>query len=853
MKNYFCLLLCLGSFWVHAQEILAPVSFTDKTLADVLSDIELRYTITFSYNADLLPNQKITLQRTNTTLPELLLVLEEHFSIVFKNIDENTYIVKKNRRNALCGYLIETITGSPVKNATIQSILDEMGSVTNAKGYFYLDGVQDSDTLRIDFIGFKSLKLTKNDFTKSSCPTFYLDAENYQLDEVIVQEYLAPGILKQRDGSIRIRPQNLEILSGLSEPDVLQSAQLLPGIESVSETASGIFVRGGTPDQNLILWDGIKMYNTGHFFDMISVFNSYVVESVKVYRSGAGVQYGDRVSGVIDIATTSKIPEKITGGFGLNLTHLDGFLHLPLSSKTGLQISARRSLTDVFETPTIRSFSNKVFQNTSINQNQQDFEPEFTEGREQFYFYDTNFKINSKLSEKDIVSFAGLLTRNQLDYSFADIEFNDSSSDALDVTNFGLNSTWQRDWTSRFKSKLELYYSQYDFNYEGQRTSSNASFNSTSVKSNTIDEIGVSANTDWQLNDRWSFSNGYQFFNNHIRYQLLNNEIDGFGDDKNPVHAVYNKVNYNSKKWYVDSGLRTTYYMNFYKVLFEPRLYIENKINSNFRIKASAEIRNQSISQILEFTTQDFGLENQIWAVSDRDAFPIIKSRQVSAGFLLQKNGWNLDMEIYARNIDGLTSISSGFESVENNFTSGGSTTNGLDVLLKKKINNYATWLSYTFSKTNFRFDGLNEGNPFSGNNDITNSLTWSQSYTLGGFQFSTGWNFRTGIPYTNAGTRLENDTLEIDFERLNGERLKNYHRLDISALYDFNQNTEENGIRYRLGLSFINVYGRQNELRKNFELFDAIDDEGNVRTDSRELTRFSLGFTPNLVFRLSF
>ncbi|WP_423997619.1 hypothetical protein [Maribacter sp. IgM3_T14_3] len=115
------------------------------------------------------------------------------------------------------------------------------------------------------------------------------------------------------------------------------------------------------------------------------------------------------------------------------------------------------------------------------------------------------------------------------------------------------------------------------------------------------------------------------------------------------------------------------------------------------------------------------------------------------------------------------------------------------------------------------------------------------------------GSNFRTGIPFTAASTRIENDAVEITFETLNNQRLKNYHRLDVSALYDFNQNKKESKINWRLGVSLLNVYGRQNELRKEFELMNDFDDEGNVTTELRELTRFSLGFTPNLVFRLSF
>ena len=313
-------------------------------------------------------------------------------------------------------------------------------------------------------------------------------------------------------------------------------------------------------------------------------------------------------------------------------------------------------------------------------------------------------------------------------------------------------------------------------------------------------------------------------------------------------------MNYRPGNWFIDLGLRTNYYAQLSSVYFEPRVYLENKIDENFRIKASAEIKNQSVSQIIEFTTQDFGLENQVWALADDDEIPLLQSNQFSGGFLWNKSEWNLDIEVYHKNIKGLTSLTRGFESSDNNFAEGKSITSGVDFLLKKKVGAYSTWIGYTYSRTNFDFEVLNDGKTFRGNNDIAHSLTWSHFYKWKKLQFSLGWKYRTGIPYTaTLGTVGSGEDIEISYADINAETLPDYHRLDFSFLYDFKLSEKENPITAKLGFSLLNVYGRQNLLSKNYGLFNVIDDQENIAIELQEITKYSLGTTPNIVFRLRF
>ncbi|HLT53770.1 MAG TPA: Plug domain-containing protein, partial [Flavobacteriaceae bacterium] len=182
------------------------------------------------------------------------------------------------------------------------------------------------------------------------------DFKLQELQEIVVTNYLTSGISLNNNGQIVLKPEKFGILPGLTEPDVLQTIQALPGVMSVDETISNINIRGGTHDQNLILWDGIKMYQSGHFFGMISAFNPYLTKDVEVSKNGTSAQYGDGISGVIDMQNADVLNHKFKAGLGINLIHADGFAKVPLTKNTEVQLSLRRSVTDLFTTPTYDAY-----------------------------------------------------------------------------------------------------------------------------------------------------------------------------------------------------------------------------------------------------------------------------------------------------------------------------------------------------------------------------------------------------------------------------------------------------------------------------------------------------------------
>ncbi len=684
-------------------------------------------------------------------------------------------------------------------------------------------------------------------------------SKTQQLDEILISEYLTTGIREGQDKSITVSPKELGILPGLTEPDVLQSIQLLPGVQSPTETASGLYVRGGTPDQNLILWDGIKMYNSGHFFGTISAFNPYITDEIKLFKSGTKARYGNRVSSVIDISSDNKIPESIKGGFGFNMTHIDAYFKAPISKKVAILVSGRRSFTEIFNTATFKNLAKRVFQNTKISQGNKVFDDdEVMTTKDLFYFSDFTLKAIIKPNEKDEITFSNLFTKNKLDYGFLIEEFGEASQDKLDVNNAGSTIAWKHKYSKTFSHTFSTYYSNFDLQYVGTNSIENE-FNDKLEKQNRIDDLGFSFHTDWKINTSNTISFGYQFSSNKVKYVLTfldsESEEDEFLEtniDTNNSHAFYSDYEYRKEdKWYINGGLRANHISVLNKFYLEPRFQFGFKPHPDLKIKISAESLHQAVSQIVEFNTEDFGLENQIWALSDGELIPLLKSSQLTTGFVFSNNGWTLDAEAYYKKIDGLTSFTLGFDSAnELTFTKGNSKVLGLDVLLKKKIDNYRTWLSYSLVNNKFTFREINNGNSFPGNFDITNQLIWSHSYEWDNFNVSLGWSIRTGIPFTKAFGLIEtNEGVFIDFGEINNSRLPNYHRLDASATYKFNVSKNKRW-KGKLGFSLLNIYNKENILSRTYQIRQSSEDGSNLL---REINKSSLGITPNVVFRIEF
>lgn len=854
MKKKLIFLFLFSFFYSFSQE-KHELIFDNVNLQFALNSIEKTFDVKFSFKSDIVENKYFSFNQT-TSLNTVLNAIEEQTDINFQKASDRYYILQFTTETQICGYIKDKYSLNIIENTSIINIQKNRGTTTNSEGYFEIE-IKENEEIEIRYLGYKTKTLSKEFFKSKSCITIYLEEDSFKIEEVVISEYLTSGIFKKKDGSISLKPKKLGILPGLIEPDVLQTLQLIPGIQSPNETASELFIRGGTPDQNLILLGGIKMYYSGHFFGMISAFNPYIVEDIKFYKTGAKARFGNKISGVIDITTKDKLTKELKGGFGFNLTHADVFLQKKISDKVGVVMSVRRSITDIINTETFDKFSKKVFQNTKISNGNKVFEEDVVNRlKDLFFFNDYYVKFIYKPSEKDEIILSNMSVKNKLEYEFLIDEFDEKSNDKLNIDNQGSKLLWKHNYKKKLSHQLDVYYSKFNLNYIGENSSLDQTINKT-IKKNKVKDLQVSLQVNWNLSDLKTINFGYQFSNNNVGYTLGYENVffqnDAFNDivsQTNNTHTVYSEYEYNdNQKWYVNLGVRINHYSLLDKTHIEPRLQIERKINPHFRLNFSAEQNRQSISKIIEFNTIDFGLENQIWVLANNEDKSILRSHQLTTGLNYKNNGWNIDLEGYYKKIKGLTSLTNGFTNSLNTYSEGQSNILGLEVLIKKKINNYRTFLSYSLTQNKLLFEVINNGNSFRGYQDISNSFTWSHSYNLNKFNFSLGWKYRTGIPYTRANGLITNtQQIAINYEKVNNQRLPNYHRLDFSADYRFNFSKKEKW-KGKLGFSLLNIYNQKNILNRSYNIrFDS-----NGQETLQRLDKYSLGITPNLVFRLEF
>uniref|UniRef100_A0AB33KWC8 TonB-dependent receptor plug domain-containing protein n=1 Tax=Tenacibaculum sp. Pbs-1 TaxID=3238748 RepID=A0AB33KWC8_9FLAO len=389
------------------------------------------------------------------------------------------------------------------------------------------------------------------------------------LKEVLVTNYITSGINKKRNGTISIIPKQLGVLPGLTEPDILESLKIIPGVQSPNETAAGIYIRGGTPNQNLVLWDGIKMYYSGHFFGMISAFNPYTTKEINLSKSGTGARYGNRVSGVIDIKTTNKIPKKITGSFGLNMTHADALLTIPFSKKTAFSISARRSFSDVLKTFTFDKLSMRVFQTFDDNQESQIIDKNIKFSRDnKFNFSDYTTKFIYTPSKDESLNISFLYTNNQMLNNFVIPRYKDKYNDELEIHNTGVSVNWNKQSSEKKTHNIKSYFSNFKLKYKGNYNYIDDYLILLSTKNNSLTDFGLSYNMNYSFNDKTDLFWGYDFTSTKAAYELKylidleGNRNSSIQKDKvtNNTHSIFTEYIYDNNNWNINSGIRLNYF-----------------------------------------------------------------------------------------------------------------------------------------------------------------------------------------------------------------------------------------------------------------------------------------------------
>jgi hypothetical protein len=716
-----------------------------------------------------------------------------------KNITVSGYIKEKSTHETLIGVNIY-IKENP-----------SLGTVSNPYGFYSLSFPPGSYTLVYSYIGYESFEL-KQDFLEDQELPVTLSPGILMEEIVISDEEKKKDIESTQMGTIELKMDKVKKLPTLmGEVDMLKILQLLPGVSSATEGSSALYVRGGGPDQNLVLLDEAVVYNTGHLLGFFSVFNSDAIKNTTLIKGNMPAEYGSRISSVIDVQMKDGNMNHWTveGGIGLIASRLT--VQGPiLKNKCSVIFSGRRT----YALDLAQPFINKTkFKGTN------------------YFFHDFNAKANYILGKKDRIFFSGYFGRDV--FSFAD---NDRDFDIrLPYGNTTLTLRWNHIVSDKLFFNTSLISNNYSFKIAGGQDDFKFA-----VNSGVIDYV-AKAQAEYYPNSKHTVRSGFRYTWHKLSPNVVtgtNGETD-FNSGFDPKYGHENEI-FLSDDWHVSSWWRVNLGMrlsNFIQVgpytsqesgeVFgrneiakmyfepEPRLIVNRKINSNSALKAGVSRAAQYVHLV---SSSNSTLPNDVWVPSSAVVKPQI-AWQYTLGYYTRFNAWDLDFSVetyfkdLANQLDYRDSYVDNFsDELENEFVAGKGKAYGIEFLLQKNVGNISGWIGYTLSRSERKFDEIENGRIFRTSYDRPHDLVVVGQYQLNKkWQLSANFVYATGRAYTPIRSVfiIQNEP-QIEYGLRNSERLKSYHRLDFSAVYS---NESKNSEKYysTWAFSVYNVYNRKN------------------------------------------
>lgn len=819
---------------------------TDKLpLIMIMTTVEEQFNVKFSYAVEDVTGITLKKPDNNLSLQQTIAYLNLNVLLNFKALDDRYITVSSlNKQITITGTVFTADSKTPLNGATI--IAKNQVVISDSNGRFTVSNIPMNTIVTVSYLGYETKQYSANDLYLNQNKTnkIYLNLSNEELNQVLITSYLTSGLQKYLDGSIVLNTKKFGILPGQIEPDILQSIQALPGVESTNESIANINVRGGTNDQNLMLWDNIKMYHSGHFFGLISAYNPNLTNKVIVTKNGTSAQYSDGVSSTINMFTNDKVNNTFSGGAGVNLINADMFLEIPIAKNLELDISGRRAITDLVNTPTFTNYFDRSFQDSEINASSQE-----TNTNSDFYFYDYTAKLLYDFNDKQLFRATIIGINNDLNYSESstNTQNNASKSSSLTQKNIGYGGNWSAQWSPKLSTELSTYLSKYNINAIDYRVANDQRLTET----NEVIETGIKVNGKYIIAQPLQLLLGYQLTETGMLNQTTVKNPDYSKTKKDVLlnHAVYAEAEYHKNASYLRLGARANYFKKFERFLVEPRINFRQQLSPTIAVKLEAELKNQTTTQIIDFEDDFLGVEKRRWIVVNNNDIPIAQSKQLSIGMAYKQNQFNIDLTGFYKVVHGITASNQGFY---NNFqytTANGSYTNkGIEFLINKTTHKYSSWLSYTFSRNDYEFKSFTPSQ-FPNNVDIRHSFSFGFNYNItSNFKASIGANWRNGQPYTTPvegdETIKQGNYTRVNYDAPNSNNLDNFLRLDTSISYAF---AISKSFKMNLNAGIINFTNHDNIINRYYKVAPE-DTSKTIKVDNK-----SLAITPNVSLRITF
>lgn len=712
-------------------------------------------------------------------------------------------------------------TGDALVGANVFVVESKKGTTSDKEGFYTISLPPGKFTLRFSYVGYRTKDLVV-DSNSSLLQNIELQESGVLNELVVSAKQKDENITKMNLGVEKLSISEIKALPALmGEVDVIKAIQLLPGVQSTSEGGSGFSVRGGSPDQNLIVLDNTTLYNPSHLMGFFSIFNNDVISGIELYKGDLPFNVGGRLSSLLDVRTKDEIPEHFSGTGGVGLISSRLMLEGPIGEKTSYLVGGRRSYADLF----LKLSSDEDIRSAVL------------------YFYDMNFKINHRFSEKDKLAFNFYYGLDKFGAQPGDFKYGNGAG----------SLTWNHVFSSNLFGKFSINYTDYDYGLATHLEGAEMEWKSR------IRDWMLRADFHQPLNDLWDLNYGASSIYHKFDPGMVQiSDLDDYSVPGSEAleHAVYlsNEQKF-SYRFSLRYGLRFSLFQNIgdikhhYSAL-EPGIGAVFRIDEVSSVKANYR-RNTQYMQLANNSASGSPLD--VWF----SASPKIKPQQAdlfSVGYFrnFNDNMYETSAEIYYKDLKNVIDFAEHAilimnENLEDEVRTGTGKAYGLELMAKKNSGRLTGFVNYTLSRSERTIPEVNNGKTYLAPYDKTHAVNIVANYDFSEkLNFSATWVFASGTPTTYPTGRFEIDGEYFPiYSGRNEYRKPNYHRLDLSLNYIPNPNSTKRW-KGEWNFSIYNAYNKKNPWTI---YYDQDDDSGMPYAEMLYL----FGIVPSISYNFKF
>jgi outer membrane receptor for ferrienterochelin and colicin len=742
------------------------------------------------------------------------------------------------QRYTVSGYISDKNSRERLINANVYEASTLQGTTANNFGFYSISLPKGEVKITASFIGYSPQEIDI-DLNENTTINFELNLRSDQIEEITVTGNQTNKIENTQMSMIDVPVQKLQnIPTILGEADVLKVIQLLPGVQGGTEGTSGIYVRGGGPDQNLFLLDGVPVYNAGHLLGIFSVFNPDALRTVKLYKGAFPARYGGRLSSVVDVSMKDGNMQQLKGDFSIGLISSKLMLEGPIvKDKTSFMVSGRRSYADLLAQPIIAA-QNKNNQRSKING--------------LAFFHDFNFKLNHIFSDKSRLYWSLYHGRDKGKAGQAITVRNDKSEVIENLDNqFGLgwgNTISSVRWNYLISPKLfsntTVTYSKYNFDIFSDESYHQYYNNSIEKEffeySSGIEDIAAKIDFDYFPTPRHAVKFGTSYINHKFSPGVTTFKFSNTADSTASNTTFGNRdVFANELSAYIEDDITIStnlklnagfHFSAFFvdgKTYFspQPRLSARWLLNPDWSVKASYSRMAQHVHLL---TMSGIDLPSDLWVPVTKNLAPPTSNQFALGTALKLPHKLDLSVEGFYKDMNNLIEYKEGASFMKNGtewekmVELGKGWSYGVEVLLEKTIGKTTGWLGYTWSKTERQFEKINFGRVFPAKYDRRHDLSLVLTHKFSNkFDISGSWVYATGSAATLAFSHIPignipyawnfgfGENYVYAYESRNNYRMPDFHRLDLGVNF---HKQKKRGVR-TWNISVYNAYNRNNAL----------------------------------------